>query len=335
MLFKEIFIYFHSTYNIFSHSNSTKVFVFIAFFHTFIRLPKTTGMAFREHAMGETKEKYISGSNIGDVVSLMLNMQGIAKHKHVDHVRSVLEISPSQAHKKLRGQAQWEVTQLESVVLSVNLTMSQFYTIIESGFADKVSAVLDVNSVEVDCEAYLLTTNQNEPRTYSAVKINDKWHVFKTEEIQENQIYMESKRGVSMISIESTLLTRKHPRIAILDDDVTIVESIREIMQGKEYHIDIFVDIDSLLNTSITKPYDAYILDWIVKDQSVYELIRKIRQSAKPNAMIIILTGQVGESIDREIASAVNDFDILGPYSKPLRINSIQALVDKYFSNKS
>lgn len=285
--------------------------------------------------MSENREKLISISNIGDIVSQILSVQGIAKHKHVDHVRNVLSISPSQAHKKLKRQAQWEVTQLESVVLSVGLTMSQFYTIIESEFADRVSAVLDVNNTEIDCEAYLLKADQTELQTYSAVKINDKWHIFKTEEIQDNQIYMESKRGVGMISIESTLLTRKQPRIAILDDDMTIVESIKEIMQGKDYHIDTFVNIDSINNILMSKPYDAYILDWIVKERSVYDLIREIRQSNKPNAMIIILTGQVGERIDKEIASAMNDFDILGPYSKPLRMNSIQVLIDKYFANKS
>lgn len=327
-------MHFQSKCDRLSCSLSAKVFVFIAFFFAFIRLPKRTGKAFSEQVMNDTKEKYISSSNIGDVVSLMLSMQGIAKHKHVDHVRSVLSISPSQAHKKLKGQAQWEVSQLQSVVVSVGLTMSQFYMIIESGFADKVSAVLDINSAEIECEAYLLGVGQDEPRTYSAVKINDIWHIFKTEEIQENQLYMESKRGVSMISINSTVLTRKHPRIAILDDDVAIVESIRGIMLGKEYHIDIFVDIDSLHKSAVTKPYDAYILDWVVRDHSVYDLVQKIRQSEKPNAMIIILTGQVGENIDREIASAVNDFDVLGPYSKPLRINSIQALVDKYFSSR-
>ncbi|HBH6890281.1 helix-turn-helix domain-containing protein [Serratia bockelmannii] len=285
--------------------------------------------------MNEMRDKILSDSNIGDVVSSMLSMQGIAKHKHVDHVKNVLSISPSQAHKKLKGQAQWEVTQLEHVITSIDLTMSQFYTIIEFGHADKVDAVLDVNNVEVRCSAYLLPEENSEPRAYSAIKINDFWHVFRTEDISENQLYMESKIGVGMISIESHALERKRPRIAILDDDIAIVESIKEIMQGKDYQIDIFIDIDGLGQALKSKLYDAYILDWIVKDRSVYELIRKIRESDKPNAMIITLTGQVGESIDKEIASAMNDFDILGPYSKPLRINSIQALVDKYFSNKS
>lgn len=122
----------------------------------------------------------------------------------------------------------------------------------------------------------------------------------------------------------------KH-RIAILDDDKNIVDSLKEIIVNNEYLVDAFYDIESLEESLRNNPYDAYILDWVVGTKTVFNTIKEIRKAENNNAMILVLTGQLSGIVDSEIASAINDYDITGPHEKPIRASVIKSLVDKHF----
>lgn len=272
-----------------------------------------------------------SEMHAGEMLSNVMTMNGIPKHKQASHIRDVLNVSTPQAQRKLKGTAPWELTQLELVVRSLSITMSQFFAMFENELTEKQDAVFNLDKVEIPCKIYLSKENSKEHREYSAVKINDKWHVFKTEEIEENEIYNDARRFIGMIVIESNKTELKKKRIALLDDDLNVLESISEIIGYGDYTVNSFSNLSDLEAKIDIFPYDAYILDWVVNEKSAYESIRKIRESKKPHAMIIVLTGQNSEEVDDEIATAISDFDIIGPFSKPLKINSIQRLIDKYF----
>ncbi|CAI1966414.1 Uncharacterised protein [Serratia quinivorans] len=47
--------------------------------------------------------------------------------------------------------------------------------------------------------------------------------------------------------------------------------------------------------------------------------------------MILVLTGQLPGIADSEIASAINDYDITGPYEKPIKASVIKSLINKHF----
>lgn len=267
----------------------------------------------------------------GEMLSNVMTMSGIPKHKQASHIRDVLNVSTPQAQRKLKGTAPWELTQLDQVVRSLNITMSQFFAMFENELTEKQDAVFNLDKIELPCKIYLSKENSKERREYSAVKVNDKWHVFKTEEIEENELYNDARRFIGMIIIESNKTESKKKRIALLDDDQDVLESISEIIGHGDYAVSSFSNLSDLEAKIDTSPYDAYIMDWVVNDKSAYESIRKIRESKKPHAMIIVLTGQDSEEVDDEIATAISDFDIIGPFSKPLKINSIQRLIDKYF----
>ncbi|MEN4051978.1 helix-turn-helix domain-containing protein [Serratia marcescens] len=272
-----------------------------------------------------------SGMHAGEMLSNVMTMNGIPKHKHVSHIRDVLNVSTPQAQRKLKGTAPWEMTQLEQVVRSLGLSMSQFFTMFENELSEKQEAILNIEKLELPCKIYLSKENSKDTREYSAIKVNDKWHVFKTEEIEGNELYSEARRFVGMIIIESGKSQLKRKRIALLDDDKDVLDSISEIIGHGDYVVNSFNNISDIESKIDTAPYDAYVMDWIIHDKSAYETIRKIRESKKPHAMIIVLTGQDSEEVDDEIATAISDFDIIGPFSKPLKINSIQRLIDKYF----
>lgn len=283
--------------------------------------------------MGQCKMKSNNTSEMhaGEMLSNVMTMKGIPKHKQASHIRDVLNVSTPQAQRKLKGTAPWELTQLVQVVGSLDLSMSQFFAMFENELSEKQDAVFNLEGNEIPCKIYLLKDNSKERREYSAIKVNDKWHVFKTEDIEDNELYSEARRFVGMITIESNKTETIKKKIALLDDDRDVLDSITEIISNGEYTVNSFNNIPEIEDKINQSPYDAYIIDWMIHEKSAYDTIRKIRESKKPHAMIIVLTGKDSEEIDDEIAAAISDFDIIGPFSKPLKINSIQRLIDKYF----
>ncbi|WP_366539094.1 response regulator [Serratia marcescens] len=208
--------------------------------------------------------------------------------------------------------------------------MSEFFDIYNYSVNEVHAATWYDGKANIKCKIYLSTANSNEPTEYSALKINDEWVVFHTDDIKD-EVLFESKRNIDIIQLYPQKQNIKKHRIAILDDEKNIVDSLQEIIANKEYLVDAFYDITSLEDSLKHHPYDAYILDWVVGTKTVFNTIKVIRNSENKNAMILVLTGQLPGIADSEISSAINDYDITGPYEKPIKASVIKSLINKHF----
>ncbi|WP_413715380.1 response regulator [Serratia ureilytica] len=267
---------------------------------------------------------------LGEMIAKALAMKGIPKQKHISHTSRVLDITTAAAQKKLTGASNWEVSQLIRVVDSIGMKMSEFFDIYNYSVTEVHDATWNDGKSNIHCKIYLSEEDSNHPTEYSALKINDKWVVLHTDDIKDDVLF-ESKRNVDIIQFYPLKQSVKKHRIAILDDDKNIVDSLQEIIANNEYIVDSFYDIESLEDKLTHSPYDAYILDWVVGANTVFNTIKQIRKSENNNAMILVLTGQLSGIVDREIASAINDYDITGPHEKPIKASVIKSLVDKHF----
>ncbi len=61
----------------------------------------------------------------------------------------------------------------------------------------------------------------------------------------------------------------------MLDDDKNIVQSLSSLLEGDRYTIKEFYSIDELDDAIEQTPFDAYILDWIVDNKTVFNTIKK------------------------------------------------------------
>lgn len=267
---------------------------------------------------------------LGEVIAKAMTMKGIPKQKHISHTSRVLEITIAAAQKKMSGASNWEVSQLVKVVDSIGMTTSDFFDIYNYSINEVHDAVWNDGKTQVKCKIYLSEVKTNDATEYSAVKINDEWVVFHTNDIKDDVLF-ESKRNIDIIQLYPQKQSLKKHRIAILDDDKNIVDSLKEIIANNEYLVDAFYDIESLEERLINTPYDAYILDWVVGEKTAFNTIKEIRKTENNNAMILVLTGQLPGIVDSEIASAINDYDITGPHEKPIKASVIKSLVDKHF----
>lgn len=267
---------------------------------------------------------------LGEIIAKALAMKGIPKQKHISHTSRVLDITTAAAQKKMTGASNWEVSQLVKVIDSIDMKMSDFFDIYNYSVNEVHTATWHDGKANVKCKIYLSTANSNEPTEYSALKINDEWVVFHIDDIKD-EVLFESKRNIDIIQLYPQKQVIKKHRIAILDDEKNIVDSLQEIIANKEYLVDAFYDITSLEDSVKHHPYDAYILDWVVGTKTVFNTIKVIRNSENKNAMILVLTGQLPGIADSEIASAINDYDITGPYEKPIKTSVIKSLINKHF----
>ncbi|CAI1047525.1 helix-turn-helix domain-containing protein [Serratia entomophila] len=267
---------------------------------------------------------------LGEIIAKALAMKGIPKQKHISHTSRVLDITTAAAQKKMTGASNWEVSQLVKVIDSIDMKMSDFFDIYNYSVNEVHTATWHDGKANVKCKIYLSTANSNEPTEYSALKINDEWVVFHTDDIKD-EVLFESKRNIDIIQLYPQKQNIKKHRIAILDDEKNIVDNLQEIIANKEYLVDAFYDITSLEDSVKHHPYDAYILDWVVGTKTVFNTIKVIRNSENKNAMILVLTGQLTGIADSEIASAINDYDITGPYEKPIKASVIKSLINKHF----
>lgn len=267
---------------------------------------------------------------LGEIIAKALAMKGIPKQKHISHTSRVLDITTAAAQKKMTGASSWEVSQLIKVIASIDMKMSDFFDIYNYSVNEMHAATWYDGKADIKCKIYLSTANSNETTEYSALKINDKWVVFHTDDIKD-EILFESKRNIDIIQLYPQKQNVKKHRIAILDDEKNIVDSLQEIIASNEYLVDAFYDVKSLEDSVRYNPYDAYILDWVVGTKTVFNTIKEIRNSENKNAMILILTGQLLGIADSEIASAINDYDIIGPYEKPIKASVIKSSINKHF----
>uniref|UniRef100_A8GJ56 Response regulator receiver protein n=1 Tax=Serratia proteamaculans (strain 568) TaxID=399741 RepID=A8GJ56_SERP5 len=267
---------------------------------------------------------------LGEIIAKALAMKGIPKQKHISHTSRVLDITTAAAQKKMTGASNWEVSQLIKVIESIDMKVSDFFDIYNYSVNEVHAATWYDGKANIKCKIYLSTANSNEPTEYSALKINDEWVVFHTDDIKD-EVLFESKRNIDIIQLYPQKQNIKKHRIAILDDEKNIVDSLQEIIANKEYLVDAFYDITSLEDSLKHHPYDAYILDWVVGTKTVFNTIKVIRNSENKNAMILVLTGQLPGIADSEISSAINDYDITGPYEKPIKASVIKSLINKHF----
>lgn len=276
------------------------------------------------------EEETKSDNWLGEMLAKALIVKGIPKQKHIAHIGRVLELTTAAAHKKLTGSTKWEVSQLVKVVHSIGMEMSEFFELYSPSHSETHEALWSEGNTTLKCKIYLSPETSDEKTEYSAVKINDEWCVIHTDDIRDEYL-VESKRNIESIVIHPRKIEIGKSSIAILDDDKNIVDSIKEIINDGRFIVDGFYSIDDLSRAIDKSAYDAYILDWVVGDKTVFDTIKKIRQSQKRNSMILVLTEQLEGIIDEEISISINDYDIVGPFEKPIKGSLIKSNIDKFF----
>lgn len=270
---------------------------------------------------------------ISMALSEVMTSEGIVKNKQAEYIRNIIGISSVQAHRKLNGTVPWDIKQLEKMLLSLNNSLSNFFLKVERNEYQKVQAKLLINGVNSNCLIYL-SNESNSETAVAAVKINNDWKIISTTEIKKNIEIYNGYKSIKLIEPLTNASLKKKTSLVILDDDINIVEFLTKELNTYEIDIEGYTKLDELNKKILNSPAEIYILDWLIGTTTVFNSIRKIRESQKPNALIIVLTGQCGDVVDSEILTAIKEYYISSPLEKPVRLPILKHYLDRYLEAK-
>ncbi len=87
-------------------------------------------------------------------------------------------------------------------------------------------------------------------------------------------------------------------RILIIDDDVELAETIREVLELEGFIVDSVSEGHEGLMMQNSKPYNLIVTDILMPDMDGLEVIMKVRSQANSTKILAISGGGYGDSRD-------------------------------------
>jgi ActR/RegA family two-component response regulator len=261
-------------------------------------------------------------------VNRLLDRNGIPERKRAAALEKALGLSYQQVRRRLIDESAWTLEELRDLADHFGETLQSLVS--DSVSANTASAVLVTGSLRIPCSVWLGNTPQlARPGPLVATRPTaGEWLVLPAGEAAGVESY-EIKR----LLIQAT--TRSARRIAVLDDDRDLAQSIAQYMNEVGLDATAFYTVDDLSKAVSAEPFDGYVVDWLVNKQSAKTVIAEIRaQSA--SCPIVVLTGQMlqGNVDESELSSAAAAYR-LQYFEKPARTSAIMSALELGFDRRA
>ncbi len=266
-------------------------------------------------------EKFDSGV-ISQRVRELMERHGIGERKQAGELARILVLSPSAAHRKLNGESSWSIDQAKAVVAHFNSTLGALLDSLDDGQSaveERLAkeAVITLGESEVPCLAWIEQPLESGSRASLVAVKREKWCIVPIGEFASDEVAYE----VSKIEIYPKEIGKLS--VAIIDDDVNTAHLLSEYLNEiGTYKSTAFFSTESTIAALQNAAFDAYIVDWFVGRGTSEALIKSIRASSKPDAAILLLTGQIstGKVHDTEIADIMLRYKVFSCQEKPVRL---------------
>ena len=119
-------------------------------------------------------------------------------------------------------------------------------------------------------------------------------------------------------------------RILLVEDDLDIRDSIREVLELEDYDVVVAVDgRDALARLRDMEPPSLILLDLLMPGMSGIEFLAEIRKHADFNAVPVVLVSAWHEASD-ELKDQVQGF-----ISKPIHVDALIQIAARFCSSKA
>jgi CheY-like chemotaxis protein len=251
----------------------------------------------------------------------ILDRHGVAMPERSRLVAKVLDLAYSAAHRRVRGTTPWTVEDLEALAQHFGESLDELFVAAAKTRAEPATFV--AGDLRLKCQVWLgAEIVRPEAASLVAVKDGLRWAIFPAASraagpmFQVRQLLMEPDAVVGS-------------RIAVLDDQPNVTESLCVFLRQAGFRADAFHAIGTLRAALAESSYDAYVLDWVVGEETVGSLVEELRQ-ADAHSPIAILTGKATErgEVVTDIAELVAKHDVRY-FSKPLDPHMITAVLSR------
>ena len=250
-------------------------------------------------------------------VRVLLNRHDVPSMRHVTTIAEVLGVGYTLAHRRMNGAVAWEIEEIEKVAAHFGESLADVFA--SPTGDDYVPAMLVAGAVRVPCQL-IAGSAVREPQRNSlvAVRIGEQWLVIPAAEAGGGPCFDVARMLVSGHG-------DRRWRIAVLDDDATEAASLAQHFADRGCEVEAFSRVADLLPQMKLRPFDGYVIDWILAEGSAAELVGMIRADDR-DCPIAVLTGQIRSDvmIEPAVAEAVATYRLLF-FEKPTRLPIISA----------
>lgn len=279
-------------------------------------------------------EQSASSQSIAAAVKDLMHRKQVPERQQSKKLGEILNLSYSQAHRKLNTGADWTIAQLQVVA-------EYFGESLASVGLGEVTAGSDGQPAGMMAQGlFVAAAGQHEypcvlwigeqlhtARRVDFVAYQDKeaWRVVETLQCPDNVVRYKINK------LEIVLKQPQVPTVAIVDDEQGFADNMRDFLNESGFKATAFYNATSLeriLHEGAT--FDGYIIDWILGQRTAEGLIKQIRFSPSPAAPIFLLTGEVSSGLadQDELARVIIQLDVQ-IREKPVRLPTFTAELHK------
>jgi CheY-like chemotaxis protein len=250
-------------------------------------------------------------------VRSLLNRHDVPASRHVTTVAEVLGMGYTLVYRRMKGVVAWELEEIQKVARHFGESLSDVFAVEEAD--DLAPALLVIGGLRLQCQVLPGSLTRDPSRnSLIAMKAGEQWLVMPASEAA----------GGSSFEVRRLLLTGagdRRWRVAVLDDDIGETVSLEEHFEDRGCDVEAFTKVEDLIGHMKARPFDAYVIDWVLGEGSAAELVGMIRADDS-ECPIAVLTGKMRSDVLLEpaVAGAVSTYRLLF-FEKPTRLGIISA----------
>ena len=258
-----------------------------------------------------------SGPIASRYIKALLNRHDVPSNQHVTTIADVLSVGYTPAYRRMNGTVAWEVEEIDAVARHFGESLASVFA--ENKLSDEMSGMLVAGPVRVACR--LIPGNvlrDPERNSLVAVKLGEQWMVVPATEVGASPCF-------EVISMRVVGAGDRRWRIAVLDDDAQESTSLAQHFANRGCEVEAFTSVDDLVPSMKLRPFDGFVIDWMLEEGSAAELVGMIRADDR-DCPIAVLTGKIQSDVMVEpaVAEAVSTYKLLF-FEKPTRLPIISA----------
>jgi ActR/RegA family two-component response regulator len=257
----------------------------------------------------------------------MLDRHGVPERQRVRALEAAVGLSYTQVRRRMLGEAPWTIDEIKQLANHFHEPLIP----IMSALADEpgVPATLPFGGAALPCTIWPVgepLTGRIGPMVAMLDKTTGQWTVAPASEVADCPSY----------ELARLLFERAPPRrVAVLDDDSDSAQSIVDFLGAKGMDAKPFTCVTDLLAAMEDDPFDGFVVDWLLGDNTAKDLLSKIR-ARLPAGPVVILTGQIatGAATEDELVMVGASYRAL-LFEKPTRALSIFNALQVGFTSQS